>query len=122
MLSLMVTFGSPINIDGKFLGIIATDALAWKFAKYSFSVKHVEGSYAFLVSNKGVIASHPSKEPLLNKNIKDLSSNDFFESRKILEKIQSGTEFNFIKTDELGNKQLICFAPITAGKILTPYH
>ncbi len=116
---LMVTFGSPINIDGKFNGIIATDVGLESLQNIVSSVKHVEGSYAFLVSNKGVIASHPSKE-LLNKNIKDLFPNDY-ESHKILEKIQSGTEFNFIKTDELGNKQLICFAPISAGKILTPW-
>ena len=116
---LMVTFGSPINIDGKFLGIIATDVGLESLQNIVSEVKHVDGSYAFLVSNKGVIASHPSKE-LLNKNIKDLFPNDF-ESEKILDRIQKGTEFYFIKTDELGNKQLVCFAPIKAGKTLTPW-
>lgn len=116
---LMVTFGSPINIGGKFLGIIATDVGLESLQNIVSKVKPVEGSYAFLVSNKGIIASHPKKE-LLDKNIKEIFPNDL-ELQKILEKIQKGMEFNFVKTDEFGNKQLICFAPIAAGKTVTPW-
>jgi len=118
-IKLMVTFGSPIYVDGKYIGIIATDVSLESLQDIVSKVKPVEGSYAFLVSHKGIIAGHPNKE-FLNKNVKDILP-DVFESEKILDKIQKGTEFYFIKTDELGKKQLMCFAPIVAGKITTPW-
>lgn len=116
---LMVTFGSPIYVDGRYVGIIATDVGLESLQDIVSKVKPVEGSYAFLVSNKGVIAGHPNKE-LLNKNIKDVLP-EVFESEKILDRIQKGLEFYFIKTDEKGNKQLMCLAPIVAGKTTTPW-
>jgi methyl-accepting chemotaxis protein len=118
-IKLMVTFGSPIYVDGKYIGIIATDVSLESLQDIVSKIKPVEGSYAFLVSNKGIIAGHPNKE-LLDKNIKDILP-DVFESEKILDKIQKGSEFYFIKTDELGKKQLMCFAPIVAGKTTTPW-
>ncbi len=118
-IKLMVTFGSPIVVDGKFAGIIGTDVGLESLQEIVSKIKPVEGSYAFLVSNTGIIAGHPNKE-LLFKNIKDLFVSDF-DKERILEKIQKGFEFSFVKTDALGNKQLICFAPIIAGKIETPW-
>lgn len=116
---LMVTFGSPINVNGKYNGIIATDVGLESLQKIVTSIKPVEGSYAFITSYTGIIAGHPHKE-LLNKNVKDIFP-DVFSSEKILEKIQSGKEFYFIKSDETGNKNLVCFAPIIAGKVTTPW-
>jgi methyl-accepting chemotaxis protein len=118
-IKLMVTFGAPITIDGKFAGILGTDVGLESLQELVSKIKPVEGSFAFLVSHTGIIAGHPSKE-LIYKNIKDIFP-DLFDKEKILEKIQKGTEFYFIKTDELGKKQLICFAPIIAGKIDTPW-
>lgn len=118
-IKMLVTFASPIVVDGKFAGLIGTDVGLDDLQDLVSKIKPVDGSFAFIVSNTGIIAGHPNKE-LLNKNIKDLFP-DVFDSEKILERIQSGTEFYFIKADDSGNKQLICFAPITAGKIVTPW-
>ncbi len=118
-IKLLVTFGAPININGKFAGIIGTDVGLESLQDIVLKIKPVAGSFAFIVSNTGIIAGHPNKE-LLFKNIKDLFPNTI-EKEKILEKVQKGTAFYFIQTDESGNKQLICFAPITAGKMVTPW-
>lgn len=116
---LMVTFGSPIYLNSKFSGIIATDVGLESLQELVSKIKPVVGSYAFLVSNTGIIAGHPNKE-LIYKNIKDIYP-DIFDKEKLLEKIQKGTEFYIIKPDASGNEQLVCFAPITAGKIVTPW-
>jgi len=116
---IMVTFGAPIYINSKFSGMIGTDVGLESLQELVSKIKPVAGSYAFIVSNTGIIAGHPNKE-LLNKNIKDVLA-DVFDKEQILSRIQKGTEFYFIKTDASGNEQLICFAPILAGKINTPW-
>jgi methyl-accepting chemotaxis protein len=116
---LMVTFGAPIYLDSKFSGIIGTDVGLESLQELVSKIKPVAGSFAFLVSHTGIIAGHPNKE-LVYKNIKDIYP-ESFDKEQIISKIQKGIEFYFIKSDELGNQQLICFAPITAGKIDTPW-
>jgi len=51
--------------------------------------------------------------------VKDIFPEDF-EKEKLLEKIQGGKEFYFTKNNGT-NKNLICFAPIKAGKVTTPW-
>lgn len=116
---LMVTFGSPIYLNSKFSGIIATDVGLESLQDLVSKIKPVAGSYAFLVSNTGIIAGHPNKE-IVYKNLKDIFP-DIYGKEKLLEKIQKGTEFYIVKPNASGNDQLICFAPITAGKIETPW-
>lgn len=116
---LMVTFGSPFKVNGKFAGIIATDVGLEILQDLVSKIKPVEGSYAFLVSHTGIIAGHPNKE-LLNKNIKDVLP-DVYEKDKLLERIQKGTEFYIVRDDASGNQNLVCFAPIIAGRIDTPW-
>ena len=116
---LMVTFGAPVYLSGKFSGIIATDVGLESLQDLVSKIKPVAGSFVFLVSHTGIIAGHPNKE-LIYKNIKDIYP-DIFDKENLLEKIQKGTEFYITKPDASGNLQLICFAPITAGKIDTPW-
>jgi len=116
---LMVTFGAPIYVKSKFSGIIATDVGLESLQDLISKIKPVAESFAFIVSNTGIIAGHPDKE-VLNKNIKEIFPS-IFDKERILDRIQKGTEFYFIKTDDSGNQQLICFAPIIAGKIDTPW-
>lgn len=116
---LMVTFGAPLYINSKFSGIIATDVGLDMLQDLVSKIKPVAGSFAFLVSNTGIIAGHPNKE-LIFKNLKDIYP-DVFDTENILQKIQKGTEFYFTRPDNTGNSQLICFAPITAGKVDTPW-
>ncbi len=116
---LMVTFSSPIYFDGKFSGIVATDVGLESLQELVSKIKPFAGSYAFIVSNTGIIAGHPNKE-MLSKNIKEVFA-DVFEKENILKKIQDGTEFYFTKSDAAENQQLIFFSPIIAGKINTPW-
>lgn len=118
-IKMLVTFASPITVDGKFGGLIGTDVGLDNLQELVSKIKPVDGSFAFIVSNTGIVAGHPQKE-YLNKNIKDIYP-DVFDKEIIGEKIKRGTEFYFIRVDEFGNKQLTCFAPIIAGKIETPW-
>ncbi|MHC1705220.1 MAG: GAF domain-containing protein [Tenuifilaceae bacterium] len=117
-IKLMITFGSPIVVDGKYVGIVATDVGLESLQELVVKIKPVEGSFAFLVSNTGIIAGHPNKE-LLNKNIKDIFPEEF-DKEKLIEKVQGGKEFYFKKINGT-SKNLICFAPIKAGKVTTPW-
>ncbi|RPH30524.1 MAG: HAMP domain-containing protein [Bacteroidales bacterium] len=116
---LMVTFASPVLINGKYNGQVATDVGLESLQEVVSKIKPVEGSFAFIVSNAGIVAGHPNKE-VLNKNIKEVFPNSIT-SEKIIERIQKGAEFYFISTDDLGKKHLVCFAPINAGKTFTPW-
>lgn len=115
---LMVSFQSPVMINGKFVGEIATDVDLAMLQEIVASIKPVQGSYAFLVSNGGIIAGHPNKE-LLNKQLKDIFP-EIIVKEDLLAKVQSGKEFYFINEGD-GTKQLICFAPINAGKNKYPW-
>ncbi len=115
---LMVSFQSPVLINGKFVGEIATDVDLVMLQEIVASIKPVQGSYAFLVSNGGIIAGHPNKD-LLNKQLKDIFP-ESITKEDLLAKVQAGKEFYF--TDESnGIKQLICFAPINAGRNKYPW-
>lgn len=115
---MMVTFASPIISDSKFVGMVATDVSLESLQNIVAGIKPLEGSYAFIVSNTGIIAGHLNQK-LLNKNFKEVFPEDY-SSQNLLNKIQSGKEFSFIRQNEMG-KQLICFAPIKAGKVETPW-
>ncbi|MCB8963909.1 MAG: GAF domain-containing protein [Bacteroidales bacterium] len=116
---LMITYSSPIYVNGTFGGIIATDQGLESLQEIVSAIKPVTGSYAYLVSNTGIIAGHPDKE-MIYKNISEVFP-DEMTSQNLLERVQKGEEFNFIKTDEFGKKHLICYSPIIAGKINTPW-
>ena len=59
---LMITYSSPVYINGTFSGIVATDQGLESLQEMVSKIKPVSGSYAFLVSNTGIIAGHPNKE------------------------------------------------------------
>ena len=53
--SLMTTLHYPILKNGKFAGLIATDITLDHLQKRVEETRPFDGSYAFLVSNKGLI-------------------------------------------------------------------
>ncbi|MGD9976573.1 MAG: GAF domain-containing protein [Bacteroidales bacterium] len=116
---LMITYGSPIISDGKYSGIVATDVGLESLQEMVSKIKPVTGSFAYLISNAGVMAGHPNKE-MIYKSIADVYPEDV-KNYNILEKIKKGEEFNYIQTDEQGKKHLVCYSPITAGKVNAPW-
>lgn len=116
---LMITYSSPVYVNKEFAGGIAIDVTLDDLQDMITKIKPFEGSYAYLVSNTGIIAAHPNKE-YIYKKVSDLFPEEEKE-QNILAHIAKGKEFNYIKTDSTGNKILICYAPIIAGKIKTPW-
>ena len=116
---LMISYCVPVSINNEFVGVVATDVSLKSLQEMVSKIKPVEGSYAYLVSNGGIIAGHPDKE-LINENITTAFPSEAKEYN-LIERIAKGDEFNYIRTDETGKRQLICYAPIVAGKIKTPW-
>ena len=72
---LMTTLNSPILKGDTYIGIVAIDITLDKFQALVEKLSPFTGSYAFMISNGGIIAGHPKKE-LLNKNIMELLPED----------------------------------------------
>ena len=70
--------------NGQYVGIVAVDITLDRFQELVEEIKRFDGSYAFLVSNGGLIAGHPEKE-LLNKNSFELFP-DYNEAHEITKK------------------------------------
>ena len=116
---LMTTISAPVTINGRFMGLVGLDVSLEALQKLVSGVKPVQGSYAFIVSNKSLIAGHSDTE-LINKNLADVWSADF-EKNKIGEKVQKGEEFTFTRIDENGKEYLVIFSPIKPGYIPSPW-
>ncbi|HAN18348.1 MAG: hypothetical protein A2X13_04385 [Bacteroidetes bacterium GWC2_33_15] len=116
---LMTTINAPIMDGSKYVGIVAVDITLDRFQKMVEKIKPYNGSYAFLVSNGGIITGHSDKS-LLNKKIADLFPREDGKF-SITEKIKEGKSFNFITNDVTGMEHYISFAPINVVNTDTPW-
>ncbi|HNT41870.1 MAG TPA: GAF domain-containing protein [Tenuifilaceae bacterium] len=116
---LMITYASPVYVNSEFAGAIATDVGLDNLQEMVSKIKPVTGSYAYLVSNSGIIAGHPNKE-FIFKKIADAYPSDE-KKYQLTERIAKGEKFNYTIKDSSGREHLICYSPIVAGKVKTPW-
>lgn len=116
---LMTSLSAPIAENGKFVAVIAYDITLLQLQKIVEGIKPFEGSYAFMVSNGGLIAGHPDKE-LLNRKIEEIFPEDN-KKHKISQKILDGKSFSYISTDKTGTKRYLSYAPIHVLNTNTPW-
>lgn len=117
---LMTSFISPILKGDKFIGIVGVDISLEYFQSKTDNLKPYENSYAFLISNKGVIISHPNKE-YINKSISEIYDNKGL-SNLIHENIKKGISFSFTNNHySLKTDSYFSFAPIEIGETNTPW-
>ncbi|NOQ26068.1 MAG: HAMP domain-containing protein [Bacteroidales bacterium] len=117
---LMTSFISPILKGDEFIGVVGIDISLEHLQGKTDKLKPYENSYAFLVSNKGIIISHPNKE-YINKSIKDIYENKEI-AEHTLENIKKGASFSFINKHFLLNKDsYFSFAPIEIGNTNSPW-
>ncbi|MEA3317622.1 MAG: cache domain-containing protein, partial [Bacteroidota bacterium] len=116
---LMTSLNAPIVENGKYIGVVAFDITLLQFQEIIEKIKPFEGSYAFLVSNGGVIAGHPNKD-FLNEKIENVFSNDN-EKYNITEKINKGENFSYTSIDKNGTKNYVSYAPIKILNTSTPW-
>lgn len=116
---LLISLCSPVNIDGKYVGMVGADVELATLQENISKIKPFEGSFAFLVSNKAIVAAHPNRDNIFKK-LERLYKNDFF-NEKLGERITKGEEFSYYHTDSLGNKYYMCYSPVKISNIPTPW-
>ncbi len=116
---LMTSLNAPIMENGKYVGIVAVDITLDRFQEIVEEIKPFEGSYAFLISNGGLIVGHPDKE-LLNSKIEELFPEDNIDYN-IAQNILEGNSFSYISKDANGIENYVSYAPIFVGETTTPW-
>jgi methyl-accepting chemotaxis protein len=116
---LMTSLNAPVVENGKFVAVISYDITLIQLQQIIEKIKPYDGSYAFLISNKGFIAGHPDKE-FFNKSITEIFPTDE-QNEQITKKIADGINFSYIKTDENGVKHYVSYAPIVISTTNTPW-
>ncbi|NVO12200.1 MAG: GAF domain-containing protein [Bacteroidales bacterium] len=116
---LLISLCSPVNISGKYVGMVGVDVELATLQENISKIKPFEGSFAFLVSNKAVIAAHPNRDNIFKK-LENLYKNDFL-NEKLGERITKGEEFSYYHTDSLGNTYYMCYSPVKISNIPTPW-
>ncbi|MGB4626375.1 MAG: cache domain-containing protein, partial [Erysipelotrichaceae bacterium] len=110
---LMTTVAAPIQQNGKYVGIIGIDLTLKYLQKLLEEVKPHEGSYAFLISMKGIIAAHPDTS-LIYKNLTDVYP-DEVKKYKLLDIIKNGKETHYVQSREDNKDHLTVFTPVKVG-------
>lgn len=111
---LMVSYDSPILKDGEFVGIGGVDVLLDYVDDTVSSVTLFETGYLFMVSNSGVIVSHPTRKEWIGyKNIRDL---EIPEMVVIASDISEG-KGGFVDTIDpvTGENVIVFYEPIETG-------
>lgn len=117
---LMTSFISPILKKEKYIGIVGIDISLEHFQSKIENLTPYENSYAFLVSNKGIIIAHPNKK-FINKPISEIYDNKYL-LKETGDKIQQGLSFNYIGNHHLLNiPSYFSFAPINIGETNAPW-
>jgi sensor histidine kinase YesM len=111
----MTTIASPIQINGRFMGLIGLDMELTALQNLVGNIETVEGGFAFLVSPSGIIAGHPDGTQI-SKNIAEVFPQDV-KNENILNRIQRGDEFSFIRVDDDGNSHFMFYSPVTVDGI-----
>ncbi|NOQ25496.1 MAG: GAF domain-containing protein [Bacteroidales bacterium] len=117
--SLMTSLNSPIIKNGEYIGIVAIDITLDNFQQIIKQISPFEGSFAYMISNGGLIAGHPDRE-ILNQKLETIFPEDF-KTYNIQEKIKAGESFNYISENNEGVKLYYSYAPIIIEDTNTPW-
>jgi len=113
-MELVSSISVPILDDKKYVGLLQFDVNLDRFQQLINQVRPYPGSFGFLVSNQGTFVAIPN-ERYINKNIDSLSPIDNI-NYKIIENIQKGTSFSYMRQDSSSTPKYVSFSPIQIGK------
>ncbi|WP_410509926.1 histidine kinase dimerization/phosphoacceptor domain -containing protein [Methanosarcina hadiensis] len=110
----MVSYVSPIMKDGKFAGIGGVDVSLDYVDEEVSEVRTFDTGYAFMVSNTGVLLSHPThKEWIGEKNLHDFGGENL---EKATVDIKNGVSGHLETIDPTTGKNVILFyEPVETG-------
>ena len=110
----MVSYVSPIIKDGEFAGIGGVDVSLEYVDEVVSEVRTFDTGYAFMVSNAGVLLSHPTHKDWIGK--KNLSDFGGEELKKASFNIKKGVGGHLETTDPTTGKTVIMFyEPVETG-------
>ncbi|MBN1952814.1 MAG: methyl-accepting chemotaxis protein [Bacteroidales bacterium] len=112
---LMTSFICPILVDSIFTGVVGTDITLDRFQEEINSIHPFENSIAFLISNQGILITHPDTA-YINKPVTEILND-----KRIISKIKAGKSFSFIYENKDKTKSYVSFAPIIVGNTPTPW-
>ncbi|MBI9036017.1 MAG: response regulator [Bacteroidales bacterium] len=109
---------APIIKEEKFLGVIAVDVPLKTLQNMVDTIAPYEGSYALLVTNDGILVTHPDANQVGQGifNVFGASESEF----GITKSITAGKEFSF-KFYENGEKYYASFSPVKVGQTDSPW-
>jgi PAS domain S-box-containing protein len=111
---------APMIHLNRFVGIVGVDVSLVQFYEFIKDVQPFKESFAFLVSNKGVIIAHPEKA-FVGKNIRDIYPKAFIDNN-LLNNISLGIKASVTDyVTGLRGKQYISIAPFKVGNSQIPW-
>ncbi len=113
-LTMVSSISIPIMKGKKYVGLLQFDVNLERFREMIHQVRPYPGSFGFLVSNKGKFVAIQD-EKFINKSIDILSPVDNI-NYNIIENIQKGKKFSFVRLDSTGVKNYTSFYPVQIGK------
>ena len=106
----------PIIVNGQTIGIAGVDIPLSFLGEMISKITPYETGYGFLVSNTGLLVSHP-KSDLRGKNMRNYGGDD-----SLMAAIANGKEYTLYKESvKTGAMSMMQFVPITIGKVTTPW-
>jgi methyl-accepting chemotaxis protein len=111
---------SPIVHNNRFVGIVGVDVSLEEFFYLIRDVKPFRESFAFMVSNGGVIIAHPDRN-FVGKNIRDVYPKAFVDNN-LMTNITLGLKASVTDdVKDLRGKQYISLAPFKIGNSNIPW-
>lgn len=114
----LTTMSSPIEIDGKFLGIGGTDLRLDFLQKLSESVAQYlynGAARVWVISNMGIVVANSENADFVGKLLKDVYKGDW---QKLVSNTQKGTSFVAMND---GSEEIEVLAPVELGRSGTPW-
>lgn len=116
---LMTTLSYPIILNNVFVGISSVDITLEQIQKKVNEISPFPESYAFMLSNTGIITAHPDTK-LINKNINEVFEKDN-KNYNIIDKINEGEFFYYTGKNKTGEKIYYAYVPIKIDYTNTPW-
>ena len=107
--NIMTTYGLPIKMDGKIIGVVTADIFVTELSKeLAESPNNSEDNFTVLVSDEGLVTAHSLDESLI---LKDITDDPEVKSR--IENAQQNKESELEKVSvTTGKNSLIIYVPV----------
>jgi len=112
-LVLISSLSVPIIDEKQYIGLLQFDINIERFKYMINEIRPYEGSYGFLISNKGNYAAIQD-ENIVNKTIEEVIPEENLE-QNILINIKAGKRFSYIRTDSLDQSYYVSYYPLKFG-------